>query len=29
LLRQIADPIGRADTIGRPIRWKLREPDGG
>jgi hypothetical protein len=24
ILRVIADPVGRADSIGRPILWKLR-----
>ena len=26
ILRQIAEPIGRADTIGRPWLWRLRDP---
>jgi hypothetical protein len=26
ILRVIADPVGRADTIGRPILWKLKQP---
>jgi hypothetical protein len=26
ILRQIAEPVGRAKTIGRPIIWKLRAP---
>ena len=25
ILRTIADPIGRAVTIGRPVLWRLRE----
>jgi hypothetical protein len=25
ILRQIADPIGRAETIGRPALWRLKE----
>jgi hypothetical protein len=25
ILRQIADPIGRAETIGRPVLWRLKE----
>jgi hypothetical protein len=25
-LRQIAEPIGRAPTIGRPWLWRLRDP---
>jgi hypothetical protein len=24
ILRQIADPIGRAETIGRPVLWRLK-----
>jgi hypothetical protein len=24
LLREIADPIGRADTVGRPRIWRLK-----
>ena len=27
ILRQIADPVGRAPTIGRPWLWRLREVD--
>jgi hypothetical protein len=26
ILRQIAEPIGRAPTIGRPWLWRLKEP---
>ncbi len=26
ILRRIADPVGRADTIGRPWLWRLRDP---
>jgi hypothetical protein len=26
ILRQIAEPIGRADTIGRPWLWRLKSP---
>jgi hypothetical protein len=26
ILRQIAEPIGRAPTIGRPWLWQLKEP---
>jgi hypothetical protein len=26
VLRQIAEPIGRADTIGRPWMWRLKTP---
>jgi hypothetical protein len=26
ILRRIADPIGRAPTIGRPWLWRLRDP---
>ena len=26
VLRQIADPIGRAETIGRPVLWRLKTP---
>ena len=26
ILRQIADPIGRAPTIGRPWLWRLKTP---
>jgi hypothetical protein len=29
LLCEIADPVGRADTIGRPILWRLRNSDSG
>ena len=25
ILRTIADPIGRAETIGRPVLWRLKE----
>jgi hypothetical protein len=25
-LRQVAEPIGRADTPGQPILWRLRRP---
>jgi hypothetical protein len=25
ILRQIAEPIGRADTIGRPWLWRLKD----
>jgi hypothetical protein len=25
ILRTIADPIGRAETIGRPVLWRIRE----
>ena len=24
ILRQVADPIGRAETIGRPVLWRLK-----
>jgi hypothetical protein len=27
VLRKIAVPMGRADTIGRPILWRLRNGD--
>jgi hypothetical protein len=27
ILRQIAEPIGRAPTIGRPWLWRLRNND--
>jgi hypothetical protein len=27
ILRQIAEPIGRAPTIGRPWMWRLRDSD--
>jgi hypothetical protein len=26
ILRVIAEPIGRAETIGRPWLWRLRNP---
>jgi hypothetical protein len=26
ILRTIATPVGRANTIGRPLLWKLRDP---
>jgi hypothetical protein len=26
ILREIAEPIGRADTPGRPWLWRLRDP---
>jgi hypothetical protein len=29
LLREIADPVGRAGTRGRPILWKLRTRNSG
>jgi hypothetical protein len=25
ILRQIAEPVGRAETIGRPVLWRLTE----
>jgi hypothetical protein len=25
ILRTIADPIGRAETIGRPVLWRLKD----
>jgi hypothetical protein len=25
-LREVADPVGRATTKGRPLLWRLREP---
>ena len=28
ILRQIAEPVGRAPTIGRPWLWRLRDSDG-
>jgi hypothetical protein len=28
ILRTIADPIGRAETIGRPVLWRLKAPPG-
>jgi hypothetical protein len=27
LLREIAEPAGRADTIGRPWLWRLKQPE--
>ena len=27
ILRQIAEPVGRAPTIGRPWLWRLRDSD--
>jgi hypothetical protein len=26
ILREIADPVARAPTIGRPWLWRLRDP---
>jgi hypothetical protein len=29
ICRELCDPVGRADTIGRPILWRLRNSDSG
>lgn len=26
VLKTVAEPVGRAETIGRPILWRLRDP---
>jgi hypothetical protein len=28
ILRTIADPVGRASTIGRPWLWRLKDTEG-